>query len=194
MPPAQDSAQIITPAFRRELDYRASSARQQAYALLRREDVTHAIETHHAEQAKHAAMKADEIITRLSQLARGGSGEWQQLRALNMLMRHLGMFASTKAPAGPPEPTLLDLLKALPPIGAPEPAEPADPPPADRHGNAGHAEPDRYAADPEDPEPQPPPPPRKRQPVDINELIAANNATRANFRYALERRHRFDDS
>ena len=185
----------------RRAGYKTTSARQQAYALLRRPDVIKAIESHYAAQRQHAGMQADEIITRLSQLARGGSGEWQQLRALNMLMRHLGMFASTRAPAAPPEPSLLELLQAMPSVQAPpEPPAPEPPahPPADHDDDQGYPEPNHYPEGPEDPEdpedPDPKPqPPRKREPVDINELIAANNAARARIRYDHQRRHRFDD-
>ena len=189
----------------RRAGYAPAGAKQRAYILLKRPDVTAAIASRKA--GSHHGMQADEIIAILSRIARGASGEWQQLRALGMLMRHLGLFTPAKPP---PEPTLLELLQAMP-----HPPEPQIRPPdiSTAETPPSRNDPDPHPWDPRDPQPTPKPygdephadepraadpprvdPPRgrsnsgasPRRPVDHHHIIAANQP-RAHFRASLRK-------
>ena len=82
----------------RRAGYAETGAKQRAYILLRRPEVIRAIAARQVELRTQVGMQADEIIVRLSHLARTATSENLQLRALGMLMRHLGMFTTAKTP------------------------------------------------------------------------------------------------
>jgi hypothetical protein len=141
----------------RRAGYAPAGAKQRACVLLKRPDVQAAIAAR--KPASHA-MSTDEIIAILSRIARGAAGEWQQLRALGMLMRHLGLFTPAKPP---PEPTLLDLLQAMPT----HPPEPQLPAPETSTAGTPPSRDDKEYPHPWDPhDPQPTPGPSGDEPPD----------------------------